>query len=153
MRLIPHKQFARLSLVTGLLFLAACSPGGGTTPPPAGSSSIVGQYNGQFLIDGAVPSVIGNTTFAVDAAGNLNGNLVASGSTTSIGTIKGTVIGSNDLSLSFTLTFESATLGKYTMTGTGAYSIFNKFLGANKLTTKNTSGTYIGDAVIGGTKE
>ena len=131
--------------------LSSCGSGGST--PPTTSSSIVGTYNGEFAIANSVPFVSGNTTFTVDAAGNLNGNLVTAGSSTSVGSIKGTVTGSNEISLSFNLTFESATLGKYTMSGTGAYASLNKFLAANKLPSKNAGGVYIGDAVMGGTKE
>ena len=131
--------------------LSSCGPG--SSAPPTNSSSIVGKYNGNLTIDGTDPLVALNTTFTVDAAGNLNGTTAIQGSSTPNGTVKGTVTGSNDLSLSFNLTFESATLGKYTMSGTGVYASLSKSLGAPMLPSKNASGTYIGDAVFGGTKE
>jgi hypothetical protein len=140
-------QKAYTWLIVGAL-LSSCSAG-----PTFPSSNIAGKYNGNFAIDGADPSVIALTTFTVDASGNLSGTTNVQGSSASNGTLKGTVTGSNDLSLTFNITFESETLGKYTMTGTGAYSAIQKVLGAQQLPAKNASGTFIGNAVLGGTKE
>ena len=139
-------------LVAGLLVLPACSPnGGGGTPPD--SLGLAGKYNGSFVIANSSPSVEVKTTFTVDAAGNLSGTTTPTdASQTDPGTIKGTIKGSDALSLDFNLQFESPAKGKYNLTGKGLYSSSGKNLGG-VFTAKNTAGTYIGDAPLATTKE
>ena len=152
MRLIPRKQFASSLLITGLLFLAACSSGG--TTPPTDSVQIAGTYNGAFVIGNSTPFVSVKTTFKVDAAGNV------SGTTTSVndrfpndkGTIQGTIQGGSASSLNYNLQFESPAMGKYAMTGKGVFSSLTNELGAN-MSAKNSAGTYIGDAPMTARRE
>jgi hypothetical protein len=157
MRLIPHKRFSnpllsKYVLITGLLFLAACSSGGQTTPPPTDSPQIVGKYNGSFVIANSNPFVNVKTTLTVDAAGNVSGITTSNAAGAEKGTIQGTIRGSTAISLDFNLQFEAPATGKYTMTGKGVYSSITKELGSS-LTAKNPAGTYIGDAPLVITKE
>jgi hypothetical protein len=156
MRLIPHKRFSSHLLITGLLFLAACSSGGQGTPPPAppptDSPQIAGKYNGSFVIANSNPFVNVKTTLTVDAAGNVSGITTSNAAGAEKGTIQGTIRGSTAISLDFNLQFEASSTGKYTMTGKGVYSSITKELGSS-LTAKNPAGTYIGDAPLVITKE
>ena len=142
---------SRSLLVAGLSTLAACGSGG-TLPGGGGSPSgvqLAGKYNGSFLITRTTPFVNVDTTLTLDAAGNLVGTTTSRDRTpVDIGIIKGTVTGSDALSLDFDLQFESTAFGKYTITGKGYY------LGADKIlqgtfTAKNATGTYIGDVAFG----
>lgn len=140
-------------LVAGLLVLPACSPngGGGGTPPDA--LQLAGTYNGTFIVTNSTPFVNVKTTFTVDTSGNLIGTTTPTDASQSDpGTIKGTIKGSNALSLDFNLQFESSAMGKYTITGKGTFSSSSKDL-TGQFTVKNTAGTYVGDAPFVSKKE
>ncbi|WP_437573125.1 hypothetical protein [Sorangium sp. So ce887] len=141
--------------IVGVLALVAVGCGSEDEgPDDAEQTQLAGTYNGEIVIANTDPPVSVTTTLSLSGPGVVSGTttgLAGSGAPGEKGTISGAIDASVPTSVDFDLTFESATLGRYTGTGKGVYAAQTGDLAAS-LTGKK-EGTYVGDFIITVTKE
>jgi hypothetical protein len=154
-------RFVLVMVSALVLFLSACGGGSSTpaptpTPTPTPSNGFAGTYNGEVSVLSSTPAIQTNATYTIKSNGELSGTITGkpnSDTPAEKGTVTGTVKdGTTTGLIEVNITVEMPSVGRYTLTGSGAYS--GKQLAAASLTVKDASGTSLGlDGSIIGNRE